>query len=399
MEAKMKNNKPKPSDKVLRPYNIVTSDDGENAEITMYGEVVESVPVDWWTGEPMDGLFIVLEEFLNDLTLLAGKNITVRINSIGGDLNAGVAIYNRLKELGNVTTIVDGLAASAASIIAMAGGTRKVYQSSQVMIHSASVFVFDYLNINGVNEIKDLLESANKQVVAVYREASGLSDTKIKHMVEDTTWMVGQEIVDNGFADEVIEGSQIKMSLQGDRFICNGNPMIMRHLSAMPRNMEHTAAAADVNKVTQSAKHEEVNIMTVEELRQQYPDLVNEIEDKAKASVDTAGISAEAVAAERKRIEDIESIEASIKDKQLVHDAKYGENPMDAKDLALKAMQAQAKEDANQADIFLKNSAKDVAESGTDKVESDPEEPEEDETKDIAIAVQAVNSTKTKGVR
>ena len=155
----------------IKPYNIEETDSG-SVEITMYGEVVESVPIDWWTGEPVDGLFICLSDFLNDLAGLNGKNITIRINSVGGDLEAGVAIYHRLRDMDNVTTIVDGLAASAASIIAQAGKTRKVYPASQMMIHSASVWTWEPINMAKVKELKALLESANKQVVAVYADRS-----------------------------------------------------------------------------------------------------------------------------------------------------------------------------------------------------------------------------------
>ena len=94
----------------IMPYNIAET--GENdVEINMYGEIVEAVPTDFWTGEPIEGNFIAVDRFLRDLDDLKDKkNITVHINSVGGDLYGGIAIYNRLKALpGNVTTVNDGL--------------------------------------------------------------------------------------------------------------------------------------------------------------------------------------------------------------------------------------------------------------------------------------------------
>ena len=81
------------SQAILKPYNIVV-DEGDNAaRIDMYGEVVATRPVDWWTGEPIPGNFIAQDEFLKDLSALAGKDeITVHINSVGGDMYAGIAI-------------------------------------------------------------------------------------------------------------------------------------------------------------------------------------------------------------------------------------------------------------------------------------------------------------------
>ena len=381
----------------LKPYNIVQND--EDAEITMYGEVVETVPTDFWTGEPIDGLFIVLSDFLKDLEELKDKkSITVRINSIGGDLFAGVSIYNRLKELNNVTTIVDGLAASAASIIAQAGEQRKIYESGQIMIHGAAVGLCDYYNIQQLSGIMSQLEAANESVINVYAERTGEAKTKLKHMVEKTTWMTGQDAVEQGFADEVISG-KVTMSMSSDRslFLCNGVPMNARRLPAIPtgvqvvqKSMQTASAEADKTVI-----EKEENKMTPEEMRQKYPDVVKQIEDAAKGSVNTDAAAKEAIAGERQRIKDIESIEDSIADKKLVEQAKFGDEPMDAKELAFVAMQKQAK----LGNKFLADNTEDVKNSGADDVTAvpnsgEPEEGKTDDAADIAAAVNAVNKAR-----
>ena len=82
-----------------KPYTMAMVD-GENAEITMYGEIVEAQPVDWWTGERIEGAFIVQTEFLKDLEEVAGaKTLTIRMDSIGGNAGVSILIHNRLREL------------------------------------------------------------------------------------------------------------------------------------------------------------------------------------------------------------------------------------------------------------------------------------------------------------
>lgn len=100
-------------------YNIVENERENSAEITMYGEIVTNRPKTLWTDKKDDKLYIVLSEFLDDLEKVKERSkLTIRINSPGGELYAGLAIMNRLSEFkGDVITVVDGLAASAASII------------------------------------------------------------------------------------------------------------------------------------------------------------------------------------------------------------------------------------------------------------------------------------------
>lgn len=381
----------------IRPYNIIENDD-DSAEIIMYGEVVESVPIDWWTGEPVDGLYIVLSDFLKDISALKSKNkVTVRINSIGGDLEAGVAIYNRLKEMSNVTTITDALAASAASIIFQAGSVRQVYSASQVMAHGASVMMYGSYNLQDLDLVRERVDAANKQVIAIYEETTGQSRTQLKHLVEKTTWMTGQEIIDQGFADEMISGKDVTMSMSADRsvFLCNGVPMnykkfisIPNNVTVMPKTKKQTATADAYNQNIPEGG----NNMTLEEMRAQHPELVKQIEDAAKATVkaDTSVVENAAVNAERQRIQEIESIENSIADKELVKNAKYGDKPMSAQELAFQAMQKQAQL-GNQ---FLSDNKKDTQNSGAAGVQSTPnggeiKNKDQEEAADIMAAVNA----------
>ena len=380
---------------------------GENdAEINLYGEVVDSRPVDFWTGQPLEGNFIVLSEFLRDLEELGAKeNITVHINSVGGDLYAGIAIYNRLKALaGHITTVNDGLAASAGSIIFQAGNIRKVNAGSNIMIHQAMGFLFGYYNSRELKEAIKQLDAGNKAAVNIYAEASGRDADSIKALVDKETWFTGQEAVDAGFADEVIEsGLPVSMSLTPDRtaMVVNGMMLSTRGMSNIPQripvmpaqNTVSPAAASpggDIKNQTNGGKNE-MEIKNVDELRAAYPDFVAQIEAAARESGSAAGVESE-----RARIKGIEAIENAIADKALITNAKYGEKPLTAEQLAFQAMQAQAAIGAT----VLTNMAKDTKDSGVEGVAASPNsgtEDPEDPKAEIAAALNAYKMMKNGG--
>ena len=380
---------------------------GENdAEISMYGEVVDTRPVDFWTGQPVSGNFIMLDEFLRDLDELKNKqNITVHINSVGGDLYAGVAIYNRLKSLpANVTTVNDGLAASAGSIIFQAGNTRKVNAGSNIMIHQAMGFLFGYYNSKELKEAIKQLDAGNKAAVNIYAEASGRDIDSIKTLVDKETWLTGQEAVDAGFADELIEnGLPVSMSLTPDRksMVINGMVLSTRGMSNIPQSIpvmpaqnkvspEAAAPGGDIKNQKDGGKTE-MEIKNVDELRAAYPDFVAQIEAAAKESGSAAGIESE-----RARIKGIEAIENAIADKAMINNAKYGEKPLTAEQLSFQAMQAQAAIGAT----VLTNMAKDTKDSGVESVAASPNsgiEDTEDPRAEIAAAVNAYKMMKNGG--
>ena len=136
-------------------WNVITGAGSDSAEITLYGDVCSQQPTDWWTGEPAPGLYITPEGFLDDLAQIKDKSeIVVKINSGGGDLYTGIAIHNALKSLkGHKTVIIEGLAASAASVIACAGDEVQVHAGSMIMIHGAAVCVVDFMTAEDVKKI------------------------------------------------------------------------------------------------------------------------------------------------------------------------------------------------------------------------------------------------------
>lgn len=360
-------------------YNIVENEEEDSAEITMYGEVVQNRPESFWTGKKNDGLYIVLGEFLNDLEKVKGRSrITVRINSPGGDLYAGIAIMNRLTELqGDVVTIVDGLAASAASIILQGGKTRKVHSGCMVMVHGVSTLLYGRYNITKLKEIADQLNAANRAAAETYVKKTGLSRDEILSIMEKTEWMTGQEAIDKGFADELVETGSVSMSMTPDNMymIVNGIQMPAGGFETLPAGIQ--AVASEVipgeNPVIADKKNNEggEKKMTAKELREKYPELVAEIEGQAAAQQGAGKEQEEAVKnaieAERKRISEIDEIAGMVSDKSLLHKAKF-EEPMTAAQLALETMKQQAKLGAQ----FMKDYQEDVKDSGVNGVNPVP---------------------------
>lgn len=397
---------------ILKPYNIAVNEAENSAEINMYGEVVSTRPVDWWTGEPIPGNFIAQDEFLQDLDELSNKdNITVHINSVGGDLYAGVAIYNRLKGLAaNVTTVNDGLAASAGSLIFQAGNVRKMNAGSNLMIHGAAGFLYGYYQTGDLKAAIKQLEAHNKAAINIYKEASGRDAAEIKNLVDRETWMTGADAVTEGFADEVIgdEASPVDMKLTPDRatMMVNGYPVAARCLGNIPENIPvmtaeemdemstptngdnavkdsmQPAQPIDINTHPNGGNEEMAEIKNLEELRSAYPELLASAEAEANAK----GCNAE-----RERIRGIEAIEAAIGDKALVKSAKYGDAPMTAEQLAFEAMKAQASIGAN----MLTKMEADTKASGADDVDAAPakadEEPKDDEAEATNLLLATVN--------
>ena len=215
---------------IQRRFYTMVSNDGQSAEITMYGEIVETQPVDWWTGEPIEGSYIIQKEFLQDLEAVSkAKSLTIRMNSLGGDAGVSILIHNRLRDMAAkgtaLTCIVDGVAMSGGSLIMCACDTVQVNPSSLIMIHKCWSFLFGGYNADELRQMAVANDAWDKAQVAIYKRKCGLSDTVISHMMGDTTYMTGQEAVEKGFADSLIEDAEptnIAASADGPTVILNG---------------------------------------------------------------------------------------------------------------------------------------------------------------------------------
>ena len=135
-------------------------------------------------------------------------DITVWINSPGGDCVAAAQIYNMLMDYkGSVTVKIDGIAASAASVIAMAGTKVLVSPVSMLMIHNPMTVTFG--NSAEMQKAIDMLASVKDSILNAYEIKTGLSRTKLSHLMDAETWMDANKAIELGFADEIMQRSAI----------------------------------------------------------------------------------------------------------------------------------------------------------------------------------------------
>lgn len=133
-------------------------------------------------------------------------DITVWINSPGGDCIAAAQIYNMLMDYkGNVTVKIDGIAASAVSVIAMAGTKVLVSPVSMLMIHNPMTVA--YGNSAEMQKAIDMLGSVKDSILNAYEIKTGLSRTKLSHLMDAETWMDANKAIELGFADELMQRS------------------------------------------------------------------------------------------------------------------------------------------------------------------------------------------------
>ena len=143
------------------------------------------------------------EEFRDELYAGEG-NITVLINSMGGDCFAAARIYNMLAEYpGRVTVRIDGLAASAASVIAMAGDEVWMSPVSMLMIHNpATIAAGDHQEME---KAIDMLAEVKESIINAYAAKTGMSRVRLSNLMDAETWMNANKAVELGFADRVME--------------------------------------------------------------------------------------------------------------------------------------------------------------------------------------------------
>lgn len=166
----------------------------QNATINIYGDIT-SFP--WFENDVSASNLSKQLETLTDV-----EQIDVYINSYGGEVAEGLAIYNALKRhKANVTTYCDGFAASIASVIFMAGNKRVMNESSLLMIHNAWTYAAG--NAKELRKQADDLEKITQASVEAYKAHSSLSEDEIKELMDNETWILPEEAIDYGFATSV----------------------------------------------------------------------------------------------------------------------------------------------------------------------------------------------------
>ncbi|WP_312133761.1 head maturation protease, ClpP-related [Leclercia sp.] len=171
--------------------------DGDNSI-----SIFDVIGADYW------GEGVTASRIAGALRSLGGADVTVNINSPGGDMFEGLAIYNLLREYdGKVTVKVLGLAASAASIIAMAGDDVQIGRGAFLMIHNCWVYAMG--NRHDLAQIAADMEPFDKAMSDIYQARSGLDAATVEKMMDGETYIGGSDAVEKGFADSLLSADEI----------------------------------------------------------------------------------------------------------------------------------------------------------------------------------------------
>lgn len=191
-------------------------------------------------------------ELVRHIAGLKGKAIKVRLNTPGGDVFDGMAIFNALKAHdGKVTVVIESLAASMGSIIALAGAEVQAYSNSMMMIHEPWGYVAG--NQYELRDIADVLEKMSANMIDIYASESNVGKRDVKAMMKAETWMTAKEAKEKGFIDTVLEsGKAAKAQFDLSVFsnvpddILSAQPECGRELSA--REIEHALRDAGASR-------------------------------------------------------------------------------------------------------------------------------------------------------
>lgn len=179
------------SNRVERRWYRIQNSAGAPTEVSIFDEI--------------GILGVTAQDFLGDLGQTRGP-INLRLNSGGGEVFEGIAIYNALRSRGGVEVTIDGLAASIASVIAMAAdpGKLNIAERASMMIHDG--FAQSVGNAAEMRKMAQLLDQQSENIAAIYADRTGIPAATWREAMQEESWYVGQQAVDAGLADAVVSG-------------------------------------------------------------------------------------------------------------------------------------------------------------------------------------------------
>jgi len=237
-------------------WKFNAKENSDEGELLLYGDISDST---WWGDE------ITPKNFKEELDSLGDiKTLNVYINSGGGDVFAGQAIYSMLKRhSATVNVYVDGLAASIASIIAMAGDSVKMPKNAMLMVHNP--WSFGMGNANDFRKLADDLDKVRESMISVYEDKTGMEKESIVELMDAETWMTAEEAVEFGFADEIEEEKQVAASLNNRIFAINGLKVdITRYKNLQVGKIQFKESIPSESKINK-LKEQPVNIEEIKE--------------------------------------------------------------------------------------------------------------------------------------
>lgn len=257
----------------MRFWNFKNVTDSEDIELRISGEIVDDDKA--WIYEWFGIQAASPNAFRQELSQYTGKNLTVWIDSWGGDTTAAAGIYNALKEhKGQVTVKIDGKAVSAASVIAMAGDVIQMSPVAVMMIHNP------WTSVNGeakdMRQVADVLDVIKSTIINAYQLKTKKSSGEISQMMDNETWLSAQMAKENGFVDEILYSSAEPAAKVENSFMLS-RLAIQNSASASMRNFIEEYRS----KLQEKGEESEVPINTLEDLKEEKPDLVKQLQQEA----------------------------------------------------------------------------------------------------------------------
>jgi len=211
---------------------------GDNV-ITMFDVIGE----DFWTGGG-----VTAQKVAKQLRAIGDRPVEVQINSPGGDMFEGIAIYNVLREHPQEITVkVMGMAASAASLIAMAGDRIEIGVASFMMIHNC--WVVSMGNRHDMQEVADWLAPFDQAMVDMYAFRTGADPEDIAKWMDAETYMSGSTAIERGFADDILPSDAISEDENARAQAKDVNPLRAMELSLVHSGSTRSEARARINSI------------------------------------------------------------------------------------------------------------------------------------------------------
>lgn len=339
-------------------WDFIPGDGAKPPELLLYGAI------SGWEDKDNDNT-VTPKQFNEDFDALGdAPEIIVRINSGGGDVFAATAIFTKLKSsAAKITVIIDGWAASAATIIAMAGDNVQIARNGVFMIHDPSMMAFGCFRADEFEKMAGELKAVKQSIVNAYRMKTKKDASEIAGLMTEETWMTGDEAVEKGFCDELMFEEAETVVKDDSKVVVNGVEMDTSGFKNFPDALLDIRKKneklinnniADGGKPENKPKREErtmepKDMKTVDELKAAYPDL-------------TAAIENSATEKERSRIKELQAAAVGGFE-DIVNEAMF-DKPVSAGEMALKILMKQ-KEQGGQ---YMTDRAADIADSNVNGV-------------------------------
>ena len=367
-------------------WRIVNEAESGSAELLLYGEISD---VTWWGDE------VTPKQFAEDLAAIGGKDLTVRVNSPGGDVFAAQAIYNQLKLYsGRVTMRIDGIAASAATIITCAGDTVIMPANALYMIHNPKSALFGYYDAKEMSKYAETLDTVRDTILAVYSKRVGdnLTDEQLQQKMDAETWMTAKEAQEYGFVDEIDDGVKVTNCLKDGQLIVNSVSCSLsrfQHGDEAERLIKGFDSDADQKPEREGSKRMKEN-----ELVEKIKNLLGvggdaePVEDNSAAE-EAVEPEVDAVQAERDRMMALDALDDHTNEAvtKLIDAAKANGSTAEQVQPFIDIVKADAEDRAEQNKMLdaIKTLIRDEMASGAEKVAPSVQESKVEDNKQAAI--------------